>query len=696
MSYTSNSTNSIPSLEDNDALLTYRVGPVFCCGPTLPIMTITPPPELTHPPGSSIAEPGIFKHGKYIVSATDLRYRFGVKQENWRQPGQIIIAQHDDQTRGYFVDEILDVIRFPESGWGNVPALLPRGIFSRTLLINKKIFLYADFSKLSTLQGSGYLAEYIEHLEKIESEEKAQQHNRRLIKNTVTSITPDNRSSNLKSETTTKQSSSVIPTVSAIKTPSTNSISENQAAHEHQVLSSDKKPTTNDNHQEKQNANKVKDYPNQQEIKPTNIKNELTPSKTKTQNKINTQDKTKTQSKINTQDKTKIQTKNKEEISSNKPISKQPNSAMTLATNKHNADTFKKSKPIPSTKDSDLEKNKKRNELETHPNHQPIREKKSDANPSSSFTKPKAGYKTNTAKSNHKIISPNPTSTIKAQLDETEKPSRIGLLLILMFLLLILPGSYYFYKNYLNKKNHVAKTNFSNNPTPISEEYLSDNNQIQDLKMSSSSEIITEPKREIEVENTPPTDSINQSDTAIEKTQSGYRAKINEQDKTITIELQGPLPPKINTTTKTAEITTEHTSIPNNKAETALDENNNITAISSRSIDQSATAIISTSPENTIAKNTKAIATTEDVTNELAESASKSSVNVEIDARSIGNSNVKSIEIIHIIVKGDTLWAIAKHYLQNPFLYPELAKLSKIKNPDLIYPGNRVKIIYRD
>jgi len=49
--------------------------------------------------------------------------------------------------------------------------------------------------------------------------------------------------------------------------------------------------------------------------------------------------------------------------------------------------------------------------------------------------------------------------------------------------------------------------------------------------------------------------------------------------------------------------------------------------------------------------------------------------------------------IIHRIVKGDTLWAIAKRYVHNPYRYPELAKLSKIKNPDRIYPGNKVRII---
>jgi len=53
-------------------------------------------------------------------------------------------------------------------------------------------------------------------------------------------------------------------------------------------------------------------------------------------------------------------------------------------------------------------------------------------------------------------------------------------------------------------------------------------------------------------------------------------------------------------------------------------------------------------------------------------------------------------EFVHIVVKGDTLWDIAKRYLKNPFRYPELAKLSAIKNPDLIYPGDTVRIRARD
>ena len=50
---------------------------------------------------------------------------------------------------------------------------------------------------------------------------------------------------------------------------------------------------------------------------------------------------------------------------------------------------------------------------------------------------------------------------------------------------------------------------------------------------------------------------------------------------------------------------------------------------------------------------------------------------------------------LHIVVKYETLWNISQRYLRNPFRYPELAKLSKIENPHLIYPGDEVIILVK-
>ncbi len=50
----------------------------------------------------------------------------------------------------------------------------------------------------------------------------------------------------------------------------------------------------------------------------------------------------------------------------------------------------------------------------------------------------------------------------------------------------------------------------------------------------------------------------------------------------------------------------------------------------------------------------------------------------------------------HVVVRGDTLWDIAKKHVGDPYRYPELAEFSNIRNPDLIYPGDIVRIEIRD
>ncbi len=41
---------------------------------------------------------------------------------------------------------------------------------------------------------------------------------------------------------------------------------------------------------------------------------------------------------------------------------------------------------------------------------------------------------------------------------------------------------------------------------------------------------------------------------------------------------------------------------------------------------------------------------------------------------------------------GDTLWGIASRLLGDPYLYPEIARINDIKNPDLIFPDDLIVI----
>ena len=47
----------------------------------------------------------------------------------------------------------------------------------------------------------------------------------------------------------------------------------------------------------------------------------------------------------------------------------------------------------------------------------------------------------------------------------------------------------------------------------------------------------------------------------------------------------------------------------------------------------------------------------------------------------------------YTVTKGDTLWDISENELKDPFLWPKVWKENpEIKNPDLIYPGQKIRI----
>lgn len=530
--------------DDKTSLLVFRVGPVLCCAPSLPISSIIVPPKLNHPPGSNLAKPGIFKHGGHIVSGLDLRYKFGVEQADWVNPGRMIITTLSKGHVGFWVDEILEVIEQPKSGWGKLPPLLPRGVFSRTLLLDNEIYLYAEFDALNNIPTSGYLRVYIQHLLDKQQQLTQQPAN----SDVVTRIQP------AKNEAATVSSLKKQTRVPDITTPP-----------------------------DQRNTNTV---PTQQQPAPRKPK----------------------------------------------PIAPVKWSAPAI--------------PQRATATT------------------PPKKTGNDANASvHRATLPPLVHKTITPAVNQPAVNISKPTVTKMSPRTTVTQSNSAAWLFIIVSLLLITGTGWLVWSV-------------NQPDKAS---------INTVIVTSTSS--TKPEQTaITSENSSPPPIV-QASTAM----TTAITPSNSDTITIAADSAEDSTPTTTTLSEHAPVTTPQTDTAQYFQATIEKDNEGLTIV----IDAPEETDIF-KPDQIAARDTTHERTHRDgVTSDINTTVSPVQPVVHSNVADTSIKPVSKTEVIHIVVRGDTLWHIAIRYLNNPYLYPELARLSNIKNPDLIYPGNRVRIIKR-
>lgn len=606
------------SIHDADALLLYQVGPVYCCSPTLSVESVMMPPRLTHPPGVTDSAPGVFKYASGIVHVVDLRKRFGIDESDIVHPGRIVVVEVEGGHAGIWVDDILDVIQFPTKGWGQVPAHIPRDVFSRTLLYDKKIMLYADFEDLYKFREAGYLRQHIESLKKdLQPKEDSG----------VPGVTATARSSSLNKKPPVDRSSMTADESAA-----------------HNVSSVMKTPEVNmDVHTGTTQHEKV--TPNSIKARPQSVSHKSLQS----------------------------------------PISQHKSKARTEVLRHYES-------PVSSVV-SDV---KQEASILAKKTVQPTHKKEQ----SHGITRSAHVFSGGADDAGHKKTEyPISDSTFTAGrnvhiTEATESNMAVWMFALVLFAMLVV--LYFNFEKFTGQDNQM----------PVIEDFKSyDASQMEaDSVMVLPVQDVSEPVVEIQTgENSVVAESERSAEPVAQ-----YRADIGHDKDDIVIVLQQPE----NDDVFKEEIKTEHaeqrftyakkpSGLPvetnvddtevSNKA-IALIENND-TEVKSLELKQSGKGETATQKEET----------TDPIQNAIPESAVDSSPILSVKAEKgllAVDESKSSVEkyaankkIIHIVVKGDTLWHIAERYIKNPYRYPELAKLSKIKNPDLIYPGNKVVII---
>ncbi len=143
-------------LQENESLLVFRVGPVACCAPVYDVEAIvTPPARLTAMPGQARCIAGIFHHRTETAYVVDVRCKFGLPARGDKGAGRLVMVRTPSGLAGFWVDEIVEVTASEQCQWAEPPRLIPQSVFEKTVLYKDELVLYTDFARLYAMADAG-------------------------------------------------------------------------------------------------------------------------------------------------------------------------------------------------------------------------------------------------------------------------------------------------------------------------------------------------------------------------------------------------------------------------------------------------------------------------------------------------------------------------------------------------------------
>lgn len=147
--------------EQNQSILIFGVGPIFCSVLTVDLEKVVPLPQLNSLPGTTQFTQGVFNYQGKSVPVVNLREKFGLSAEGDGRNQRVIVAKASNQLVGFLVDEVCSVTSLGKFKVGLVPAPLSRQVFSKTLLQDKRLILHTSFSGLYAMQPSSQMTAWV-------------------------------------------------------------------------------------------------------------------------------------------------------------------------------------------------------------------------------------------------------------------------------------------------------------------------------------------------------------------------------------------------------------------------------------------------------------------------------------------------------------------------------------------------------